>query len=73
MQTLIRKVEDRLAGLPVPVALELPAGERVGPSDATVTLGFTDWSGIATLAAPLAPETLRAAVADYTQAAAAAA
>ncbi len=51
MQTLIRKVEDRLAGLPVPVALELPAGERVGPSDATVTLGFTDWSGIATLAA----------------------
>ncbi|MGE0332618.1 MAG: class I SAM-dependent methyltransferase [Ramlibacter sp.] len=51
MQTLIHQVQDRLAGLPVPVALELPAGQRVGPADAAVTLGFSDWSGLATLAA----------------------
>ncbi len=51
MQTLIHQVQDRLAGLPVPVALELPAGQRVGPPDAAVTLGFADWSGLATLAA----------------------
>ena len=51
MQTLIHQVEDRLAALPVPVALELPAGQRVGPPDAAVTLGFADWSSLATLAA----------------------
>ncbi len=51
MQTLIRRVESRLAGMPVPVALELPAGQRVGPPDAAVTLGFSDWSSLATLAA----------------------
>ncbi len=51
MQTLIHQVQDRLAALPVPVALELPAGQRVGPPDAAVTLGFADWSSLATLAA----------------------
>jgi len=51
MQTLIRRVESQLAGLPVPVALQLPAGKRVGPSGAAVTLAFNDWSGLATLAA----------------------
>ncbi|MCW5651701.1 MAG: class I SAM-dependent methyltransferase [Ramlibacter sp.] len=51
MQALIRKVEDQLAGLPVPVALELPAGQRVGPPAAAVTLSFTDWSSLATMAA----------------------
>ena len=51
MDTLIRKIESQLAGLPVPVALQLPAGERVGPSSAAVTLSFKDWSSLATMAA----------------------
>jgi cyclopropane-fatty-acyl-phospholipid synthase len=51
MDTLIRKIESQLAGLPVPVALQLPAGERVGPPTAAVTLSFKDWSGLATMAA----------------------
>jgi cyclopropane-fatty-acyl-phospholipid synthase len=51
MDTLIRKIESQLAGLPVPVALQLPAGERVGPPTAAVTLFFKDWSGLATMAA----------------------
>ncbi|MCM2253321.1 MAG: class I SAM-dependent methyltransferase [Ramlibacter sp.] len=51
MDTLIRKIEAQLSGLPVPVALQLPAGERVGPAKAAVTLAFRDWSGLATLAA----------------------
>jgi len=50
MQTLIRKVEAQLAGLPVPVALQLPAGERVGPAAAAVTMAFKDWSTLATFA-----------------------
>jgi cyclopropane-fatty-acyl-phospholipid synthase len=51
MDTILRKVESRLAELPVPVALRLPAGERVGPPSAAVTLSFKDWSGLATMAA----------------------
>lgn len=51
MNTLVRKIESRLAGLPVPVAIQLPAGQRVGPSGAAVTLSFKDWSGLATMAA----------------------
>ena len=50
MDTILRKVESRLAELPVPVAVRLPAGERVGPSSAAVTLSFKDWSGLATMA-----------------------
>jgi cyclopropane-fatty-acyl-phospholipid synthase len=50
MDTILRKVESRLADLPVPVAVRLPAGERVGPSSAAVTLSFKDWSGLATMA-----------------------
>jgi cyclopropane-fatty-acyl-phospholipid synthase len=37
--------------LPVPVALQLPAGGRVGPPSAAVTLSFKDWSSLATMAA----------------------
>jgi cyclopropane-fatty-acyl-phospholipid synthase len=33
------------------VAVQLPAGKRVGPVTAAVTLSFTDWSSLATLAA----------------------
>jgi cyclopropane-fatty-acyl-phospholipid synthase len=51
MDTIIRKLESQLARLPVPVAVRLPAGERVGPPAATVTLSFKDWSGLATMAA----------------------
>ena len=51
MDALVRKIESRLAGLPVPVAIQLPAGGRVGPPVAAVTLRFKDWSGLATMAA----------------------
>ena len=48
---LIPKIEAQLQGLPVPVALQLPAGERVGANGAKVTLSFQDWSSLATMAA----------------------
>src|SRR4029453_319486 len=51
MESLVRKIESQLAGLPVPVALRLPAGERVGPPAAAVTLSFKEWSSLATMAA----------------------
>ncbi len=51
MEALVRKIESRLAGLPVPVAVELPAGKRVGPPSAAVILSFKDWSSLATMAA----------------------
>ena len=48
---LLLKIEAQLRGLPVPVALQLPAGERVGAPGAAVTLSFKDWSSLATMAA----------------------
>jgi cyclopropane-fatty-acyl-phospholipid synthase len=51
MDTLVRMIEQRLAALPVPVAVRLPAGDRLGPTSAAVTLSFKDWSGLATMAA----------------------
>jgi cyclopropane-fatty-acyl-phospholipid synthase len=51
MEPLVAKIEARLAGLPVRIALQLPGGQRVGPADAAVRLGFSDWSSLATLAA----------------------
>lgn len=51
MQSLIQKIEHQLQHLPVPVALQLPAGQRVGPNAASVTLAFKDWSSLATMAA----------------------
>src|SRR5207344_2988550 len=51
MESLVHKIESRLAGLPVPVAVRLPAGQRVGPPAAAVTLSFKDWSSLATMAA----------------------
>jgi cyclopropane-fatty-acyl-phospholipid synthase len=50
METLVRKIESQLSSLPVPVAVQLPAGERVGPPAAAVTLSFKDWSSLATMA-----------------------
>lgn len=52
---------------------EVLAGGRFGPLVAVGDAAALAQAMLATLAAPLAPETLRAAVADYTQAAAAAA
>lgn len=51
MDAILRRIEAQLAGSPVAVALELPGGRRVGPSGAAVTLGFLDWSCLATLSA----------------------
>jgi cyclopropane-fatty-acyl-phospholipid synthase len=51
MDALLHQIEAKLAGLPVPVAVELPKGRRVGPPSAAVTLSFKDWSGLATMAA----------------------
>jgi len=51
MDALLRKIESKLAGLPVPVAVELPAGKRVGPPAAAVKLSFKDWSSLARMAA----------------------
>lgn len=51
MEPLLQKLDSQLAGLPVPVALALPGGRRLGPADAGVRLEFRDWSGLATLAA----------------------
>ncbi len=51
MDTLLRKIESQLAGLPVPTAVELPKGQRVGPRAAAVTLSFRDWSALASMAA----------------------
>jgi cyclopropane-fatty-acyl-phospholipid synthase len=50
METLVRKIESQLSGLPVPVAVQLPKGKRVGPPSAAVTLSFKDWSSLATMA-----------------------
>ncbi|ROZ79532.1 class I SAM-dependent methyltransferase [Ramlibacter sp. WS9] len=51
MDTLLRKIESQLAGLPVPTAVQLPKGQRVGPPAAAVTLSFRDWSALASMAA----------------------
>ncbi|TWO66124.1 methyltransferase domain-containing protein [Caenimonas sedimenti] len=51
MQALVRKLESQLAALPVAVALRLPGGELVGAANAAVRVLFSDWSGLATLAA----------------------
>lgn len=51
MEPLLHKLEAQLAALPVPLALELPSGKRLGPAEAAVRLEFKRWSGLATLAA----------------------
>ena len=51
MEALVQKLETQLAGLPVPLAIGLPGGKRIGPPDAPLKLAFEDWSGLATLAA----------------------
>jgi cyclopropane-fatty-acyl-phospholipid synthase len=53
MQRLVHLVQKRLEGLPMPLALVLPDSQRVGHSNASVTLKFSDWSSIAHLSAGL--------------------
>lgn len=50
MKSLLCKIESQLRDLPVTVALQLPAGRRVGPPSAAVRLSFSDWSSLATMA-----------------------
>lgn len=51
MSSLTQKLESRLRGLPVPVAFELPGGQRLGPAGAALRLAFQDWTSVARLAA----------------------
>ena len=51
MQRLIPKIQSQLASLPVPVALGLPDGRQVAPPGSRVTLSFSQWTGLAKLAA----------------------
>jgi len=51
MQSLIPKIETQLASLPVPVALQLPNGQRIETPGSRVALSFREWSGLAKLAA----------------------
>jgi len=50
MEALVRRIESKLAGMPVPVAVKLPKGQRVGSPAAAVTLSFQDWSALGTMA-----------------------
>ncbi|TAL69628.1 MAG: methyltransferase domain-containing protein [Burkholderiaceae bacterium] len=46
-----KKIESRLADLPVPVALRLPGGRVLGSAQSLVTLAFNQWSAVSTFAA----------------------
>lgn len=51
MDTLVRKIETQLAGLPVPVAVRLPGERRAGAAQPAVTLTFREWGSLAVMAA----------------------
>jgi len=51
MEPLERKISAQLDQLPVPVAVTLPGGRRLGSAQPAVTLAFRDWSGLAVMAA----------------------
>ncbi len=51
MNPIARKIEALLHGLPVQVAVELPAGRRIGAQSAAVTLSFGNWSSLSAMAA----------------------
>ena len=50
MKHLLHTLEGRLATLPVPMAVELPAGQHLGASDPAVTLRFRDRMALVALA-----------------------
>ncbi len=49
MQLLQRQIEQRLGQLPVPVALQMPDGRKIGPAEAAVTLLMRDTAAVARL------------------------
>ncbi len=51
MDASVRQLASRLSALPVPVALCLPGGQRIGGAHASVVLTFRQWSSVAVLAA----------------------
>jgi len=51
MELLERKIATQLEALPVPVAVVLPRGRRLGAAHPAVTLTFRDWSSLAVMAA----------------------
>lgn len=51
MEPLERKISVQLESLPVPVAVTLPGGRRLGPAQPAVTLAFHDWTSLAVMAA----------------------
>ncbi|MES2483170.1 MAG: class I SAM-dependent methyltransferase [Pseudomonadota bacterium] len=50
MDVLVRRIAPRIEGAPVPMAVSVPGGKRIGASDAAVALRFENWSSMATLA-----------------------
>src|SRR6218665_3199458 len=50
MKHLLHTLEGRLATLPVPIALQLPAGQQLGAPDPAVTLRFHDRMALVALA-----------------------
>ena len=50
MKHLMHALEGRLAALPVPMAVELPAGQKLGARDPAVTLRFRDRLALVALA-----------------------
>ena len=51
MEHLTAKIESTLSALPVPLALKLPDGRELARPGATVRLAFSEWRGLAKLAA----------------------
>ena len=50
MKHLLHTLEGRLAALPVPMAVQLPAGQQLGAHDPAVTLRFRDRMALVALA-----------------------
>lgn len=50
MKHLLRTLEGRLAALPVPMAVQLPAGQQLGAPEPAVTLRFRDRMALVALA-----------------------
>ena len=50
MKHLLHTLEGRLATLPVPMAVELPAGQHLGAPDPAVVLRFRDRMALVALA-----------------------
>lgn len=50
MKHLLHTLEGRLAALPVPMAVQLPAGQQLGAPEPAVTLRFRDRMALVALA-----------------------